>query len=48
MLRMFSGNFMKFHRVAILQTIDPNFRHAVKIEIKLFMKNEAGAFLFYF
>ena len=35
---MFSGNFVTFYRVPFLETIDPNFRPAVKMEMNFFLK----------
>ena len=35
---MFSGNFMTFYGVTFLETTDPNFRPAVKMEMSFFMK----------
>lgn len=37
---MFSGNFVTFYRVPFLETIDPNFRPAVKMKMNFFSENQ--------
>ena len=39
-LCMFSGNFVTFYRVPFLETIDPNFRPAVKMKMNFFSENQ--------